>query len=243
MPADDPTTDTTERVAELEALVAALRADSAEREALLIAERRARADTEMRAHEPMRAEAELRAVLDAMPVAVVLLESGRAIMHNAAAAAMIGLDEDGHIDAVALAAHLPELRDLAAKAADLAPGVAGTAIAARMGGERPRDVLLSVTPLGGDAMPRRMLAVLHDVTERRDLERQLLQAQKMEAIGQLAGGIAHDFNNLLTVIGAASEFARQQTSPDDPRYADLLDIHEAGERAARLTRQLLVFGR
>ncbi len=232
-----------ERIAELEALVAALRADSAEREALLVAERRARADSEMRAHEPMRAEAELRAVLDAMPVAVVLLESGRAIMHNTAAAGMIGLDEDGRIDAIALAAHLPELRDLAAKAVNAAPGVACAAIAARMGGERPRDVLLSVTPLGGEGMPRRMLAVLHDVSERRDLERQLLQAQKMEAIGKLAGGVAHDFNNLLMVISGRAELIANRSAEGTPVRRDADLISETSGRAARLTRQLLAFSR
>jgi PAS domain S-box-containing protein len=86
-------------------------------------------------------------------------------------------------------------------------------------------------------------STLVDLTERRQADAQLRQAQKMDAIGRLAGSIAHDFNNLLTIILGGSDFLQQAMSPADPRWADLQDVRQAGERGAVLTRQLLTFSR
>lgn len=85
--------------------------------------------------------------------------------------------------------------------------------------------------------------IIRDVTERRQLQKQLLQAQKMEAIGQLAGGIAHDFNNILTAIIGYSDVLTQQIPEDSPYHSKLMQINRAGARAADLTRQLLAFSR
>lgn len=84
---------------------------------------------------------------------------------------------------------------------------------------------------------------LWDSTERRSLEQQFWQAQKMEAVGRLAGGVAHDFNNLLTVINGYADMMIQETGMENPLYSGLLQIREAGERSARLTGQLLAFSR
>jgi two-component system, cell cycle sensor histidine kinase and response regulator CckA len=82
-----------------------------------------------------------------------------------------------------------------------------------------------------------------DITERKALEAQLLQAQKMEAIGRLAGGVAHDFNNLLMAIMGYGELIRSSLVQDDPLYRYSEDILKASERAASLTQQLLAFSR
>jgi two-component system cell cycle sensor histidine kinase/response regulator CckA len=87
------------------------------------------------------------------------------------------------------------------------------------------------------------IVLAYDVTERKSLEAQLRQAQKMEAVGQLAGGIAHDFNNLLTAILGYSDLTIAQLARQDPMLRNVEEIKKAGERAAALTRQLLAFSR
>jgi two-component system cell cycle sensor histidine kinase/response regulator CckA len=82
-----------------------------------------------------------------------------------------------------------------------------------------------------------------DLTERRNLEEQFRQSQKMDAVGRLAGGIAHDFNNLLTVIRLNTEIIMEGFDPTDPRSEDVMQIRSAAERASGLTRQLLAFSR
>lgn len=85
--------------------------------------------------------------------------------------------------------------------------------------------------------------LISDITQRKDLEQSLRQAQKMEALGQLTGGIAHDFNNILATILANSQFLIDALGEKDPRLVDAMEIKLASERAASLTRQLLAFSR
>jgi PAS domain S-box-containing protein len=82
-----------------------------------------------------------------------------------------------------------------------------------------------------------------DVTERRRLEAEVLQSQKLESLGMLAGGVAHDFNNLLTAILGYAGFLAEELPDGSEAQADALEIHRTGERAAALTRQLLAFSR
>ena len=88
-----------------------------------------------------------------------------------------------------------------------------------------------------------VLVTFSDVTDRKRLEDQLVQAQKMESIGRLAGGIAHDFNNLLTIISAGLDLGVAPLPPDHPSRAQLAEVAEAAQSAAALTRHLLAFSR
>ncbi|MBI1951562.1 MAG: response regulator [Acidobacteria bacterium] len=108
----------------------------------------------------------------------------------------------------------------------------------------PRAVLVGGRPVL-DARGRMLGAVvaIHDITERKQLEGQLRQAQKMEAVGRLAGGIAHDFNNLLNVITGYGELLSDHFPAGDPMIARVDQIRKAAQRAASLTRQLLAFSR
>jgi PAS domain S-box-containing protein len=110
------------------------------------------------------------------------------------------------------------------------------------GDRRQVDVGLSAALVehGGD---RVVLAIGRDLTERRRLELQMRQAQKMEAVGRLAGGVAHDFNNLLTIITGYSGLLLQQMRPGEETWELLEEVRKAGDRAAALTQQLLAFSR
>ncbi|MBN2654177.1 MAG: PAS domain S-box protein [Nitrospirae bacterium] len=87
------------------------------------------------------------------------------------------------------------------------------------------------------------LVFVRDITQRKALENQLMQAQKMESVGRLAGGVAHDFNNMLGVIIGYSEIALSKMAPDNPLRTALQEIHKTANRSADLTKQLLAFAR
>jgi two-component system, cell cycle sensor histidine kinase and response regulator CckA len=94
-----------------------------------------------------------------------------------------------------------------------------------------------------NVLPGRHLSVLRDVTERRDLERELWRAQRLESVGRLAGGVAHDFNNMLTAIRGYAHLLLASADPGSTQQHHAQEIDDAAGRAAMLTAQLLAFGR
>ena len=108
------------------------------------------------------------------------------------------------------------------------------------GSDFPIEIMLSPLESAEGVL---VTAAIRDITERKHLERMLRQAQKMEAVGQLAGGVAHDFNNLLGVILGYADLLLVQPTLNDSQRRDLGEIQKAGVRAALLTRRLLAFSR
>jgi len=189
----------------------------------------------------------LEAVVQAAPVAIwVVNPDGTLRMWNPAAERILGWRRDevlGRPLPIVPADKAEEARQLRDR------GLRGEAVVGvetqrqRSDGSRV-DISISTAPLrdarGGILG---VVTVVADITERKQLEEQLRQAQKLEAIGSLAGGIAHDFNNLLTVIGGRSQIAAWRLPPESAVRRDLELIEQTAERAAGLTRQLLAFSR
>jgi PAS domain S-box-containing protein len=111
--------------------------------------------------------------------------------------------------------------------------------------KRPIDVSMNVFPVNHPETGQLLCfaSVIRDITERKQLEEQLRQSQKLDSIGQLAGGVAHDFNNLLVVIGGYASMMLEDLPPEHVMREGLEEIRNAGDRAGALTRQLLTFSR
>src|SRR6202035_4736629 len=136
-------------------------------------------------------------------------------------------------------------RELAVKLAAAAEGSAHPGpIELRLKAPRDKTTVVFLGRLDGvDGGDGALMLHFIDVTEQKNLEVQFAQSQKMQAVGQLAGGVAHDFNNLLTAMIGFCDLLLLRSSPGDPSFADIMQIKENANRAAKLVRQLLAFSR
>ncbi|MEM7695739.1 MAG: ATP-binding protein [Pseudomonadota bacterium] len=170
-------------------------------------------------------------IVDLVPApAAILAADGRVLAKNTAFATLAG-------DAAALHDILSVERD----------AVARFSAHARIKDDARLDAVLREgerrVRATGKALGEHIIVALSDVTDAAELESQIAQNQKMQAIGQLAGGIAHDFNNVLTAIIGFSDLLLQNHRPSDPAFRDIMNIKQSAERAAGLVKQLLAFSR
>jgi two-component system cell cycle sensor histidine kinase/response regulator CckA len=171
---------------------------------------------------------------------------GRILSVNRAGLALTGYTNDSLAGRQILDLVAPESRELAKAMftgvhADLSSDRIEIAVLAKDGHRLVLELASWVQRRNG--VPIAIQAIGRDVTERRRLEEELRQAQKMEAVGKLAGGVAHDFNNLLTAIIGFAAMAETDQPPGTPLHEWMVEIRRSGEQAATLTRQLLAFGR
>jgi len=188
-----------------------------------------------------RQAAILRDILDHMPVMVMHIDvAGQLLYSNREATRVFGWARDAETPSDILAAAFPDATARAVvKSVVAAGGVQWVDVEplARDGRAVPSSWSGVMLPDGTQLM------IGQDLTERRSMQQHLAQAQKMEALGQLAGGVAHDFNNILTVIQSCATFVQEAVAADSSIAADANEITGACERASALTRQLLAFSR
>ncbi len=208
-----------------------------------------------RAEEELRAMNQtLQALFDASPLSIIALDKeGRVTMWNRAAERTFGWTREeviGLHDPIVPPDKMGEFHLLHDRVIREG-GFSGVEIRRRKKGGEPVDVSLSTATMrDAEGKVVGIMSVMMDITERKRVEEalkqseeQLLQAQKMEAVGRLAGGVAHDFNNLLTAIRGYADLLLQRLDEDFPYRKDVEEILKAGERASSLTQQLLAFSR
>lgn len=193
------------------------------------------------------AESLLDEVMTRAPIGIAVLDRElRFVRVNPALAAMNGRSVRAHYghrpgDLLPALAESEVRLQHALDTGETSAGLRGSGIL--NGGARAHWISSYFPVRGPDDTIMGVGAIVMDTTEHHDLEVQLLQAQKMEAVGRLAGGVAHDFNNLLTVITSYSAMAIDSLALEDPLHADMREVLAASERASGLTRQLLAFSR
>jgi len=195
-------------------------------------------------------EAKYRGLLEAAPDAMVVVnQGGQIVLLNVQAEKQFGYNRD-ELVGQEVKRIVPEgfaerlIADGTRTAAEALAQQIGMGIdlygRRKNGSDFPIEIMLSPLESAEGIL---VTAAIRDITERKHMEQMLRQAQKMEAVGQLAGGVAHDFNNLLGVILGYSDLLLERLGTNDSQRKDIEEIQKAGVRAALLTRQLLAFSR
>ena len=202
---------------------------------------------QLKARERLRAsEEKYRSVVEGSRDAIIIHRKGNIIFANVTSFAATGYSPEDLLGRNVLEFVVPEQREMVrermkARVSDQdVPSTYEITLITRDRGLLPVEMSASIIQYEGK--PAYMI-FLRDISERITLENQLRQAQKMEAVGQLAGGVAHDFNNLLQVISGYTEMASKMLPSEHPAMAKLREVSSAGERAASLVKQLLAFSR
>jgi len=197
-----------------------------------------------------RSERRFRAIYESAAVGIGLTDTaGRLVDHNRAFGEMLGVSGDELVGKELSALTVADESSAGGGLFDeLVQGQRESYALEqryrRADGEAVWGHLTASVVRDSDGNPEFTVGMMHDVSDRKQLEERLYQSQKLDAVGRLAGGVAHDFNNLLTVITVHSGFLLGSLDPDEAgERADVEAIQEAAQRAAALTQQLLAFGR
>lgn len=190
----------------------------------------------------------LEAILDASPTLIAIRDlQGRFIVANRHYEALDGAPADDRIGKTVRQLFSPEVARVVercdARVLESSEPFESEETLTHFDGTDHTYLSLYFPLLSDDGKPRSICCISTDITQRKNLESQLRQAQKLEAIGQLAGGVAHDFNNILQAIFTHVDLGLRQTNPDHWSYDHLTGVRDGAERAASLTRQLLAFSR
>ncbi|MEZ4457060.1 MAG: ATP-binding protein [Gemmatimonadales bacterium] len=194
-----------------------------------------------------RAAERFNRLFQMLPVTAALArtDTGEVIEANDAASRLIGLPHDQLVGRTTADLGLwndPDERDRVQRTIREEGVVSDLASSVTSSDGRRIDTLVSARMVDVDGESH-LLTVIQDLTVQRRLEAQLLQAQKLEAVGRLAGGVAHDFNNLLTAVIGYGELLKASLGESDQRRREVAEILNAARRGAALTRQLLGFAR
>ncbi|HEY7385096.1 MAG TPA: response regulator [Beijerinckiaceae bacterium] len=183
------------------------------------------------------------------PIAIATVDRrGRVVRHNASFVRLFGILRGGNGGGGESMASVVAENDRASFEKALGEASNGQGDVApldvNLTGEGGRSARVWVSPVSdADGEGESALVYALDTTEQRQLEQQFAQAQKMQAVGQLAGGVAHDFNNVLQAILGYSDLLLANHRPTDPAFQDIMQIKQNANRAASLVRQLLAFSR
>ena len=197
-----------------------------------------------------RSEQRFRALFENAPVVIASLDrEGRIVDCNPALRTLIGRAQEPMGKALAELIDPRDRTQVEARIHALLTGglpgtrVVGSPMEIRLAGEGARHAVLYLSRFEGEGGEAGVMASFVDTTEKKKLEQQFAQSQKMQAVGQLAGGIAHDFNNLLTAMIGFCDLLLLRHRPGDQSFADIMQVKQNANRAANLVRQLLAFSR